>query len=120
MSVARYITPEERLQLLAVLPNPRDRLLVVLGLNTGFRVSELLSLKWGQLWSNGQPLAFVEVARRHLKGGDLSDGKKCFHSGCPLMRPQRRRCASMHSRLADRVVLTQKSGFSCHASAIAA
>jgi integrase len=84
MSVARYITPEERLRLLAVLPNPRDQLLVVLGLNTGFRVSELLSLKWGQLWSDGQPLAFVEVARRHIKGGRSERRKKVFSRRLPI------------------------------------
>lgn len=84
MSVARYITPEERSQLLAVLPNPRDRLLIVLGLNTGFRVSELLSLRWGQLWHEGKPLAFVEVARRNLKGGNSTRRKKVLSRRLPI------------------------------------
>lgn len=84
MSVARYITPEERLRLLAVLPNPRDRLLVVLGLNTGFRVSELLSLRWGQIWRDGEPLPFVEVARRNLKGGQSARRKKVRSRRLPI------------------------------------
>ncbi len=84
MSIARYITPEERLRLLAVLPNPRDRLLVVMGLNTGFRVSELLSLKWGQIWRDGQPLAYVEVARRNLKGGRSAQRKNVLSRRLPI------------------------------------
>jgi site-specific recombinase XerD len=84
MSTARYIAPEERTRLLAVMPNPRDRLLVILGLNTGFRVSELLSLRWRQLWQDGQPLAYVEVARRHLKGGRSEWRKKVLSRRLPI------------------------------------
>lgn len=84
MSTARYITPGERSRLLAAMPNPRDRLLVVLGLNTGFRVSELLSLRWHQLWGEGQPLAYVEIARRNLKGGRSARRKKVLSRRLPI------------------------------------
>lgn len=69
MATARYIAPEERARLLAELNNPRHRLLVLLGINTGYRISELLSLRWGQLWRDGKPAERIEVARRALKGG---------------------------------------------------
>ena len=65
----RFLEPEERERLLAQLGNSRDRLLFTLGINTGFRVSELLSLQWGQLWKNGQPVDVVTVSRGKLKGG---------------------------------------------------
>jgi integrase len=55
-----------------------------LGLNTGFRVSELLSLRWGQLWNDGEPLAFVEVARRHIKGGRSERRKKVLSRRLPI------------------------------------
>jgi len=63
MGITRYIQPAER-ELLLTLPNPRDRLLVILGLNTGLRISELLTLRWHQLVRNGEPIALLEVSRR--------------------------------------------------------
>ena len=69
MSTARYISPEERASLLLELSNPRDRLIVALGVNTGLRVSELLSLRWRQLIQRGEPASVLEVPRRFLKGG---------------------------------------------------
>ncbi len=65
----RFLEPEERARLLAQLGNSRDRLLFILGINTGFRVSELLSLRWEQLWRDGKPVDVVTVSRRTLKGG---------------------------------------------------
>jgi integrase len=69
MGVARFIEPEERQLLLRELPNTRDRLLVVMGLNTGLRVGSLLLLKWKQVWQAGRLLSAIEVPRRNLKGG---------------------------------------------------
>lgn len=65
----RFLEPDERERLIAQLGNSRDRLLFVLGINTGFRVSELLSLRWEQLWRDGQPVDVVSVTRARLKGG---------------------------------------------------
>ena len=47
----------------------RDRLLLVLGCATGFRITELLSLRWEQIWDGQAPRHEVVVARRNLKGG---------------------------------------------------
>jgi integrase len=47
----------------------RDRLLVVFGCATGFRISEILSLKAGQVFDGSNVLREVRVPRRNLKGG---------------------------------------------------
>jgi integrase len=49
--------------------SPRDRALVVLGLNTGFRVSEVLSLNVGDVWDGERVRPQVKVARAKMKGG---------------------------------------------------
>ncbi len=46
----------------------RDRALVLLGMRTGFRISELLSLTIGDLIQNGSFVEKVHVARCHMKG----------------------------------------------------
>jgi integrase len=46
----------------------RDRALFVLGVKSGFRISELLSLTVGDVWQHGQFLDRVAVRRRHMKG----------------------------------------------------
>lgn len=68
-STRSFFEPDERERLLAQLGNSRDRLLFTLGINTGFRVSELLSLRWEQLWREGKPVDVVSVTRARLKGG---------------------------------------------------
>ena len=47
----------------------RDQALITLGLNTGFRISELLSLTVGQAWEAGRVKPLVKVTRAKLKGG---------------------------------------------------
>ena len=68
-ATARYIERDERERLLAQLNNSRDRLLFLLGIHTGFRITELLSLRWHQLWRDGKSVEVVSVARARLKGG---------------------------------------------------
>jgi integrase len=46
----------------------RDRALFVLGVKTGFRISELLSLRVGDVWQHGQFMERVAVSRRYMKG----------------------------------------------------
>lgn len=46
----------------------RDRCLLLVGLNTGFRISELLSMRVGDVWRDGRMLERVLVQRRHMKG----------------------------------------------------
>jgi integrase len=69
MCLARFIEPEERRRLLQELKSPRDRLLAILGLNTGLRVGSILSLRWKLLLWQGEITPTMEVPRRHLKGG---------------------------------------------------
>jgi len=47
----------------------RDRLLLVLGCATGYRIQELLSLTVGQVWDGDDVVKEVTLARRDLKGG---------------------------------------------------
>lgn len=55
---------------LAAAGNYRDRLLLLLGANVGFRISELLSLTVGQLLTSAGEIAReVTIARARLKGG---------------------------------------------------
>jgi integrase len=46
----------------------RDRALFLLGVKSGFRISELLSLTVGDVWQHGQFVERVAVQRRHMKG----------------------------------------------------
>jgi site-specific recombinase XerD len=46
----------------------RDKALFVMGLKTGFRISELLSLKVGDVWQYGQCVERVSVQRKAMKG----------------------------------------------------
>ena len=46
----------------------RDKALFVLGVKSGFRISELLSLTVGNVWQHGQFVERVAVQRRHMKG----------------------------------------------------
>lgn len=46
----------------------RDRALFLVGVWTGYRISELLSLRVGDVWQHGQVVDVITVARRHMKG----------------------------------------------------
>lgn len=46
----------------------RDKALFVLGTKTGFRISELLSLKVQDVWQDGRAMHHVTVERRNTKG----------------------------------------------------
>lgn len=84
MSVARFITPEERQAILQELRNPRDRLFFQIGVNTGLRISSILGLRWRQLMEDGEPVAILEVQRRFLKGGRGVHRKKITSRRIPL------------------------------------
>lgn len=47
----------------------RDQTLLIVSLNTGFRISETLSLTVGQVWEVGHAKPQVRVCRARLKGG---------------------------------------------------
>ena len=71
MSGSRTLSPHEEELVLAILPQfpARDRLFVVLGLNSGLRLRELTSITIGQVWDGAMPRAFLRVERRQLKFG---------------------------------------------------
>jgi integrase len=47
----------------------RDRALFILGIKTGFRIAELLSLRVGDVWQYERIVDQITVERRHMKGG---------------------------------------------------
>jgi integrase len=67
MSGMRPMTDAEVTRVLAQL-NARDRCLFVLGMRTGFRISELLSLTIGDVLQGGEIQPTVAVRRRSMKG----------------------------------------------------
>ena len=69
MAGMRALTKEEQRLVLAALDRMRDRVLFLTGLYTGFRITEILSLRVADVWKNGEPGRVVTVSRRHLKGG---------------------------------------------------
>ena len=50
----------------------RNRGLFVLGVSTGGRISELLSLKVGDVWQNGKPITDLLFDLNIVKGGEVS------------------------------------------------
>ena len=58
----------------------RDKALFVLGIKSGFRVSEILSLRIGDVWQGGAPVNRVYVARRNMKR--KAEGR------CVILHPQ--------------------------------
>lgn len=60
---------EMRLEPVLTAAVPRDRLLVVLGLETVLRISELAGLRVGEVWQAGAPMRVLRLARARLKGG---------------------------------------------------
>jgi integrase/recombinase XerD len=69
MSGARALTPTEIPALLATARTPKPAAFLLLGISTGFRCSELLSLRFSDVSFAGQPAHTVTVARRRMKNG---------------------------------------------------
>ncbi len=71
MATTTAFSPEEERAILSVLSEfpARDQLIIVAALRTGFRVSELLSLRIGDVWAGNAPRSSITIERRHLKGG---------------------------------------------------
>ena len=49
--------------------NSRDRLLLLLGVSTGLRIHELLSITVADLWKDGEVVHDLSIQRARLKGG---------------------------------------------------
>jgi integrase len=70
MRGCRPLTDEEIACVLRALDGrqgPRNRALFLLGVRTGFRISELLSLRVRDVWQHGRVVSAVYVARQHMK-----------------------------------------------------
>lgn len=71
MRGCRPLTEDEVEAVLAHLGGPsgaRDRALFLLGVRSGFRISEILSLRLGDVVQAGRVVERVRVLRRHMKG----------------------------------------------------
>lgn len=68
MSGCRSLTNEEIQSTLKALDSPRNKCLFILGLRTGFRISEILSLRWKDVFQNGAPVNRIRVQKRNVKG----------------------------------------------------
>lgn len=71
MAGRRSLSPLEERMLLSVVRElpPRDRCLITAQWFTGFRISEILSLKVGSVLRNGAIVSKIGVAPRNMKGG---------------------------------------------------
>lgn len=93
---------------------PRERLLVELGMETGLRISELLSLTVRDVWDGQKPVAMVRLSRRHLKGGRGVRARPVRSRAIPLNAPAREAIA--HSFAGERrqpqepLFISRKSG----------
>lgn len=65
---AKALTDTEIAAILAQLGSARNRCLFILGLRTGFRISELLSLTWNDVLQYGDIKPSISVTRRNMKG----------------------------------------------------
>jgi len=67
MKGCRPLTDPEVEAVLARIRGPRNRALFLVGVRTGFRISELLSLRLRDVVQNGKTVDRIAVARRHMK-----------------------------------------------------
>jgi integrase/recombinase XerD len=64
----------------------RNRLLFWLGITSGFRISELLSLQFRDVWNGGRPAEKVRVRRFFSKGKRVSQSARVAPVVKPLIR----------------------------------
>ena len=98
MSGSRSLLAHEEATVLAVLPSfpSRDRLYVILGLNTGLRLRELTSLTTGQLWDSALPRAFLRIERAQLKLGRSLTRRRSVSSRTLPLNPAARAAIAEH------------------------
>ena len=84
MCATRSLNRNEQAEIIATLDRARDRLLFLLGLHSGFRVHELLSMRVGDVWKDNRPATEITVARRQLKGGTSASARRIRSRTTPL------------------------------------
>lgn len=89
---------EERLRSVLMTCDPRNRLLIELGFETGLRVSELLGLRMGDVWRSGAPVRVLAVTRKRLKGGRGERARAVRSRTVPL---NARALAVLHEHFGD-------------------
>jgi len=93
----RPLTPHEFALVLRAFHGPhelRNRLLFVLGVTTGFRISELLALMISDVHRVGAAVTRIRVQRRHMKGGRTAPGpghSKRVHGRTAVLTPLARK-----------------------------
>ena len=68
MKGCRALKNEEVILVTEALTNARDKCLFILGVSTGFRISELLSLKVKSVFENGKSAIRATVDKKNTKG----------------------------------------------------
>jgi site-specific recombinase XerD len=68
MKGARPLTDQEIQGVLNDLKTLRDKALLILGCKTGLRISEMLSLTWGDVMEHGSIGDYVTVQKKNTKG----------------------------------------------------
>lgn len=68
MKGCRPLKNEEVQIVMNLLDSKRDKAMFILGISTGFRISELLSLKVKDVYANGKPLNRASVSKANTKG----------------------------------------------------
>lgn len=84
MCATRSLNHREQAEIIATLEHARDRLLLLLGLHSGFRIHELLSVRVGDVWKENRPATEITVARRQLKGGASANARRVRSRTTPL------------------------------------
>jgi integrase len=69
MCAARALSPNEITAMLTAARSAKAAGMVLLGVSTGYRISELLSLRVRDVWFAGRPADEVTIARRQMKFG---------------------------------------------------
>jgi len=99
MPVARPLLPDEEIKLLAALDRRRDQVLFLFGRLTGFRITELLSIRVGDIWGLAGVRSEITLSRQRLKGGQGAQRRRVRSRTVPL-NPQLR--AALQTYLDER------------------
>lgn len=67
MNGCRALSDQDIARILSNLPQLRDKVLFLMGLKTGYRISEMLSLRVSDIYQFGEIADRVSVQRRHMK-----------------------------------------------------
>lgn len=88
----------------------RNRALVVVGVRTGFRIAELLSLRIGDVVREGKWLTRISVARREMKGGSAGASPSRGAAMLPIPRRLRGPLQAWRRRMKMEGLLSGRQG----------